>query len=202
MLTIGLTGGIGAGKTVVAELFAKFGVPIIDADVIARQVTTQGHSSLDALREHFGESIFKSDGSLDRKKLRTIIFDDHKERLWLENLLHPLIRKEIEHQINSIQADYCILVIPLLSKLSDYPSINRVLVVDTPHELQFERVKKRDQTSAEEVKAILGAQTSRQARLLKAQDIIQNDGKIEDLEPQVQQLHQLYLRLATQMKSP
>lgn len=196
MFTVGLTGGIGSGKTVVSELFAQLGVPIIDADKIALQLTQPHQPALIPIREHFGDKIFREDDILDRKALRSIIFTHPLEKQWLENLLHPLICKEIKRQLNEVSGPYCIVVIPLLIEVTDYTFLNRILVVDAPSELQMERVQQRDKVDAMHTKAILNAQTSRQARISKAHDVIINDGKLEDLHPQVAMLHERYLRLS------
>lgn len=196
MLTIGLTGGIGSGKTEVANLFAKRGVMIIDADQIARQVTEPHQPALKKIREHFGNDIFTEDDRLDRKKLRAIIFTDPNERNWLEKLLHPLIRDEIIKQLSQAQANYCIVVIPLLIEAANYAFLNRILVVDASEQIQLERVEKRDNIDPIQIKAILNAQTSRQARISQAHDLILNDGSLQDLERQVEKLHKTYLNLS------
>jgi dephospho-CoA kinase len=195
MLVIGLTGGIGSGKSTVAQLFEKKGIKIIDTDAIARETTQPGHEALKKIAAHFGENILLPDGSLNRKLLRTIIFSDVNQKLWLEQLLHPLIRIEMQQQVESAQSPYCIVIIPLLFETKPNPIINRILVVDVSEEQQIERTQKRDHCSLEEVKAILASQATREFRLANAMDIIYNNGSLEDLEKEVDKLHQLYLSL-------
>lgn len=196
MLVVGLTGGIGAGKSVVAKLFEQHGIPILDADVAAREVTTPDKPAFASIVKHFGESIVSSNGTLDRTKLREIIFSDPKQRLWLENLLHPLIRDHMREQLKHLNAPYCIAVIPLLLEVEFYSFINRILVIDAPENLQVERVMTRDQTSKTAVDAILQSQASRKDRRAKAHDIITNDKNLTHLLPQVEKLHQQYLEMA------
>lgn len=192
-LVIGLTGGIGSGKTTVANLFANLYVPIIDADMIAREVTQVNSSALTAITQHFQENLLLADGSLNRSKLRQIIFAHPEERHWLENLLHPLIQTEIEKRIQTISAPYCIVVIPLLFEVQPYSFIDRVLVVDAPEHLQIERVMTRDKAEKNHVETIMQSQVQREHRLAKADDIIINTGSIEDLEKEVENLHNQYL---------
>jgi len=195
MLVVGLTGGIGSGKSTVTRLFAERGVTIIDADVIAREITARDKPAFANIVNHFGNEIVLQDGSLDRTKLRRIIFMDSKQRLWLENLLHPLIRNEMKEQINIISAPYCIAVIPLLLEVEFYSFINRILAVDAPKSAQIERVMARDKMSKPDIEAILKAQASRKNRNAKAHDVIINDGILDNLIPQVDQLHEMYLRM-------
>lgn len=196
MFVVGLTGGIGSGKSVVAKIFADKSVPIIDADITAREITQKGTPALASIVEHFGVNILLPDGSLDRKALRQLIFSDKKQRLWLEELLHPLIRIEMHNQIKNFSAPYCIAVIPLLLEVEFYSFINRILVVDTKESIQIERVQIRDQINPVEIQAIIDSQAKAQDRRAKAHDIIVNDGTIADLLPQVEKLHALYLELA------
>lgn len=195
MLVVGLTGGIGSGKSTVAKLFAERGAAIIDADIVAREVTMKDKPAFKKIISHFGSDVLLSDGNLDRSKLRQIIFDDPNERLWLEQLLHPLIKDEMKQQITKMTAPYCIAVIPLLLEVEFFSFINRILVVDTPESEQMRRVMLRDNISESEVEAILHSQASRQDRRAKAQDIIMNDGVLEDLLPQIDKLHEKYLSL-------
>lgn len=197
MLVVGLTGGIGSGKSTVTELFAKCGVPIIDADLIARDITQPNTPLLKKITEHFGPTILASDGTLNRKQLREIIFKDITQRVWLEKLLHPQIHQAILQKIHQLSAHaYCIVVIPLLIESSSYAFLDRILVVDTPEALQIERVMARDKSQREHVEAILNAQATREHRLAHADDVIVNTGNIADLEPQIAQLHERYLALA------
>ncbi len=200
MLIIGLTGGIGAGKTTVANLFADNGTPIIDADVIAREVTQPPQPAFMTIAQHF-KDILTADNTLNRKKLRRIIFESPPERQWLENLLHPLIETEIKKQLNKIRAPFCIVVIPLLIEVlmeetKTYSFIDRILVVDAPESLQLTRVATRDQAEKKEIEAILHAQIKRDARLTKAHDVIVNDGTLAAVAIKVQRLRDFYLQLA------
>lgn len=196
MFVVGLTGGIGSGKSTVANLFAELGVRIIDADVIAREVTQPKQPGLLAIVNHFGESILLPDGSLDRKQLRHFIFSNTEHRLWLENLLHPLIRDEIKRQVYATRSPYCITVIPLLLEVTPYDFIDRVLVVDASPASQIARVSERDKSEIAQVEAIIKTQIERDVRLAKAHDVIHNEGPIEELKPIVLALHHRYLRLA------
>ncbi len=198
MYVIGLTGGIGSGKSTIANLFAKLGAPIIDADWVARDLTETGKPAFHEITQHFSHYNLIKDGKLDRNKLRQIIFQDNTARMWLENILHPLIRKEIEHQLQHLTTQYCIVVIPLLFEVKPYSFIDRILVVDAPEDVQIERASSRDNTSQQHIAAIIKAQIAREDRAARAHDVIINDGKLSDLEPQVQKLHDLYLKLSTE----
>lgn len=198
MLVVALTGGIGSGKSTVANMFEQHGVPIIDADVIARELSQPDQPAYFTIIQHFGPEIIMKDGRINRKRLRHIIFTQPEERLWLEDLLHPLILDDIAKQIKRTQAAYCLVVIPLLLESEySFPFINRILVVDTPEHLQISRAAQRDEALHHEVEAIANAQLGRQERLAKAHDVVINDGKIEDLKPQVEKMHNFYLSLAT-----
>lgn len=195
MLVIGLTGGIGSGKTTVAQLFKEKGITIIDTDQLARQVILPGSKALSQIVIHFGDAILLPDKTLDRSLLRNKVFNDEKERIWLEQLLHPLIRNEMQKEIEKSSSPYCIVVIPLLFETLPNPHIHRILVVDASPELQLHRAKKRDQSSKENIQSIIKTQIDRDKRLSGADDIIYNDGLINDLIPQVERLHQFYLSL-------
>lgn len=192
---VGLTGGIGSGKTTVAKLFAGKGITVIDTDQLAREITQPGYPALDKIVEKFGAKILSTDGTLNRAALRKRIFENTEERVWLEQLLHPMIRAESKRQAEASISPYCIIVIPLLFETEANPLIDRVLVVDVPEEDQILRTQNRDKIPPEEIAAILKTQVTRTFRLKKANDIIYNDGNIEDLEPQVEKLHQFYLTL-------
>jgi dephospho-CoA kinase len=200
MLVVGLTGGIGSGKTTVADLFAKKGVPLIDADIIARELTQPNMSAFTQIVAHFGKDIVLPNGELNRTRLREIIFNDAKERLWLESLLHPKIRDHMAKQIAALKTPYCIAIIPLLLEVEFYALINRILVVDLPEAMQIERVVKRDRTEKSLVEAILKSQAHRQDRLHRAHDIIHNEGNLEDLAQQVTVLHKKYTDLGRNFK--
>lgn len=197
MLVIGLTGGIGSGKSTVAKLFAQLGVPIIDTDIIARDVVKKGEPALDQLCQHFGAQVLDKVGNLDRQRLRNLIFQNPPERIWLERLLHPLIRAEMQRQVAQLTTPYCICVIPLLFEATKPNElVNKILVVDVPESLQIERTQQRDKLTLEEVKAILNTQVSRTQRLQATDDIIVNDKDMQALKQQVTRLHEHYLVLA------
>jgi len=193
---IGLTGGIGSGKTAVSDHFETLGITVVDADIASRTVVEKGRPALDQIAAHFGDDFLLPDGSLDRAKLRTAIFSDAAEKQWLEQLLHPLIRDEIISGLDNADSDYAILVSPLLIESGQHQLTQRVLVVDVPETLQLERTTQRDDNSVEQVKAIMASQASRQQRLDHADDVISNDGTLEQLQVQVEKHHQHYETIA------
>jgi dephospho-CoA kinase len=195
-LVVGLTGGIGCGKTTVSKLFAHHHVTVIDTDFLARELTRPGTKAFLEIIDKFGTEIIKQNGHLDRRELRKLVFTDPEKRLWLERLLHPLIREEINQQIAASTSPYCIVVIPLLFETSPNPAINRILVVDAPEELQIKRTITRDLQSHPEIEAIMLTQASRKTRMDGADDIIFNDKGPENLVPQVDALHEQYLAIA------
>lgn len=197
MFVVGLTGGMGSGKSTVAALFHEKGVPIIDADEVARKVTQPGEPVLKEIIKIFGSDILSSDECLDRSKLRKLIFANEIQRKKLEQLLHPLIRAEMKSRIEALAAPYCIAMIPLLLETVPNPLIQRILVVDTSEESQMTRTTTRDKTSRENIEAILKIQINRTKRLELADDVIINDDGFEQLLPQVDKLHEFYLSLAT-----
>lgn len=197
MLVIGLTGGIGCGKSAVAEIFARLGATLIDTDLIARQLTALGQPALTAIREQFGADYFLSDGNLDRARLRRLVFSDAAARKQLESLLHPLIRDEVSQSLRIVQTPYVIVAVPLLLETGAYREmVQRILVVDCGEEQQVERVMARNRLSEEEVRAIMASQIGRAERLRQADDIIDNHGDPNGLQQQVEQLHRRYLQLA------
>jgi dephospho-CoA kinase len=191
-LVVGLTGGIGSGKSTVADLFSKKGIVIIDADQLAREFTRPGTVALEKMTEKFGADILLPDHSLDRPKLHKLIFIDTESRRWLERLLHPLIRSEIQRLVQKVQPGYCIVVIPLLLETKPNPLIQRILIIDTEEQQQIARVKDRDHLREAEIKAVMDTQVTRQQRLSAADDIIYNSGTFEDLVSQVDKLHEVY----------
>lgn len=195
MLVVGLTGGIGSGKTTVANLFEKLDVPIIDADEIVHQLVTPGSEASREIASGFGDELFNEIGELDRATLRHIIFNDEGKRKQLEAILHPRVRSSMQSGIEKLDSCYCIVVIPLLIESGMSPLVNRVLVIDCPVEQQVQRVMQRSQLSAEEVEAILAVQVSREERLAAADDVLDNSGSPADIEGQVKTLHQQYLGL-------
>lgn len=196
MLVIGLTGGIGSGKTTVAKLFTERGITVIDTDQLARDVTQRGQPALKEIESKFGSSILQPDGSLNRNALRKIIFADDNNRIWLENLLHPLIRQEMDAQVKLARSPYCIVVIPLLLEKEFKHNIDRVLIVDTSESEQIKRTQLRDNATADEIKAIIKTQVTRPKRLEAADDIIENNGTRANLVSQVNNLHGFYTALA------
>ncbi len=198
-LTIGLTGGIGSGKSTVAELFRQRDIAIIDADVIAREVVEKDSPALKAIEAHFGED-FLCDGELNRQRLREHIFNHPQDKKWLEHLLHPLIRKTMLKEINDSKSPYCILVIPLLIENLPHPLVKRILLVDAPEALQLARATKRDKAHEAEIKKIIAAQMARDKRLMHTDDVILNDGHLDNLNVSVEKLHQVYLLLADNLE--
>ena len=198
MLKVGLTGGIGSGKSTVAACFADLGVPVIDADAIARELVIPGMPALQEIAESFGPDIVAQDGTLKRAQLRSLIFRDAVQRGRLEAILHPLILREMEARAAKLTAPYCILGIPLLLETQQGQRVDRILVVDTPHYLQYRRVMERDHSSTGEVAAILRAQIGFRERLARADDIVTNDRDLTHLQGQVDELHQCYQRRAAE----
>ncbi len=193
---VGLTGGIGSGKTTVANLFADLGIELVDADIVAREVVEPSTKGYLAIVDHFGKSILDNNQKLDRAELRKRIFSNQAEREWLNNLLHPLIRKEMLEQVNNAKSAYVIMVIPLLFENGLDSLVNRTLVVDISAELQIQRTIIRDKVSAEQVSNIIASQMPRDEKLAKADDIIENQGEIVTLKAQVLALHKMYLDFA------
>ena len=192
---LGLTGGIGSGKSAAAEHFAALGVHVVDADHAARWVVEPGRPALAKIAEHFGDAVLHADGQLDRSALLSLIFSDPELRRWLEALLHPLIREEIALNLAQAKSPYAILVSPLLIESGQYATTQRVLVIDAPQALQIERTLLRDNTSEQQVQAILKAQASREERLSHADDILVNDSDLKTLQTEVERLHHFYLTL-------
>ncbi|MGA4319688.1 dephospho-CoA kinase [Ectopseudomonas hydrolytica] len=192
---LGLTGGIGSGKSAVAQGFIDRGVHVVDADHAARWVVEPGRPALAKIIEHFGTGVLQADGQLDRSALRKLVFADAEQRRWLESLLHPLIGQEIAQVLARAESPYAILVSPLLIESGQRHLTQRVLVVDTPVELQVQRTVARDQSSEEQVRAILQAQASREERLRHAHDVLVNDRDMAWLDAEVGRLHSFYLTL-------
>lgn len=196
MLKIGLTGGIGSGKSTVTELFRKLGVPVIDADEISHEITRSGESGARIVSENFGKDYLDAEGHVDRAQLRQLVFENPKERERLEQVLHPLIRKRILSEARSTRNSYCILSIPLLLEGTYDYGLDRVLVVDAPDPVRIERVGQRSGLSEAEIHHIMKAQVSRETRLAAADEVIDNSGSIDALSKQVEALHRKYLMLA------
>ena len=196
-LKVGLTGGIGSGKTTVAAMFGDLGVPGIDADEISRAVTRPGQIGYQGIVDLFGAEVVAADGGLRRRRLREIVFADPALREKLEALIHPLVRAEILRLLKEVRYHYCLVSVPLLlekARAADY--IDRVLVVDAPEELQMTRAGGRDKTTKADIAKIMKTQVSREQRLAKADDVIDNSGDLDFLKRQVAALHRKYLRLS------
>jgi dephospho-CoA kinase len=192
---LGLTGGIGSGKSAVAQYFVDQGVHLVDADHAARWVVEPGRPALAKIVDHFGGEVLQANGQLDRAALRARVFAEADERRWLEALLHPLIGQEIMQYLARAESPYAILVSPLLIESGQHKLTQRVLVVDAPEQLQIQRTMQRDQTSAEQVQAILKAQASREERLRHADDVLINERDLQWLQAEVERLHNFYLTL-------
>ena len=190
---VALSGGIASGKSTIANLFAQLGVPIIDADVIARQVVEIGTDAYKLIIKHFSQEILLPNNEIDRSQLREIIFNNDHERLWLNNLLHPIIQEQTQIQIAKQTAAYVIWVVPLLVENNLHNLADRVLMVDTPEQLQLERLIQRDNIDESLAKKMISSQISSQKRLTYADDIIVNNGDLTSLTAQVNKLHQQYL---------
>ncbi|QLB20235.1 dephospho-CoA kinase [Vespertiliibacter pulmonis] len=199
---VGLTGGIGSGKSTIADLFAELGVPIVDADIVARQVVEKGSPLLQQIVEHFDNNILTTEGELDRSALRQIIFQSEQEKAWLNNLLHPAIRSEMQQQLAEISSPYALWVVPLLIENKLTPLCDRVLVIDVTPDIQLARASKRDHSNIEIIQNIMNSQVDRHTRLQFADDIIENNLPLEQnlkhLTQQVAELHQRYLTFAQQ----
>ena len=192
-MIVGLTGGIGSGKTAVSDLFQDLGITIVDADLASRVVVEKGREELNKIAEHFSKDILNSSGELDRAKLREVIFKSEEEKLWLESLLHPAIASQIQKELDLSESPYTILVSPLLLETDQKNFCSTVLVVDVPVEIQIERTSKRDNVSEEQIKSIIASQIDRDSRLEQADEVILNDGSIQHLESKVQELHKKFL---------
>jgi len=195
MRTIGITGGIGSGKTAVTDYLATKGITIVDADLASRVIVEPGRPALEAIFEHFGQHLKLSDGSLDRAGLRAIVFKDTEARLWLEQLTHPLIGEEIQRQLGLAKGPYRVLSSPLLLEGTQVNMTDYVVVVDVPEAVQIARASARDNNDPEQIKRIMAAQLAREARKAKADYVIDNSGSLEELHAAAEQLHQHLLKL-------
>lgn len=196
VFTIGLTGGIGSGKSAVANQFRELGINVIDADQAARQAVEVGSDTLKTIAAHFGEKALLEDGSLNRAYIRKLVFDHPQQRQWLESLLHPIIRNLIDEALQHVNSPYAILESPLLLETDQHLSVDRVLVVDVPETVQIQRATTRDGSSESQILAIMRSQLTREERLSRADDILDNSGPAGDLTDAVAQLHKQYLKLA------
>ena len=199
-LRIGLTGGIGSGKSAVSDMFRSLGVPVFDADVIARQIVEPGMPAYNQVIDLFGEKIVSNDGSLKRDLIRDIVFRDQELKRRLEEIIHPRVQKEMEDRVKSCGYPYCILSIPLLFETNADHRVDRVLVIDADEQFQLDRILKRDNLSVEQARAIMNSQTDRHSRLKAADDIIDNNGSPEATRKQVEEMHEKYLELSSQTR--
>lgn len=198
-LVVGLTGGIGSGKSAVCREFERRTVPVVDADIVAREVVAPGTAGFTEVVTAFGQGILSS-GSIDRGKLRQLIFADDDKRANLESILHPKIRERISNQLAELDSPYCILCVPLLVEKGGYENVDRILLVDCPTEIQISRVMDRDNLTREQVEAIMRSQATRDERLRVADDVIENSDRLEALGTQVQRLHSQYTAIAEQIR--
>lgn len=198
MLIIGLTGGIGSGKSTAANFFRDKHIDVIDLDQLARQVVEPGTPALEKISQRFGETILLKDGALNRKKLGEIIFNDKQQKAWLESLLHPLIHQEKERAIEKSRSPYVIIEIPLLTENRRQGDVDRVLVINTDREKQIQRASSRDSLPKEQIEKIIGAQATADQRKAVADDLVDNNGPESELGQKLDLLHQQYLQLANQ----
>ncbi len=193
---IGLTGNIASGKSSVASFFENLGIAIFSADFISKQLTQIGKEAYNEIINHFGSVVIQEDQQLNRKKLREIIFNNPNERFWLEQLLHPMIRKQLAQEVKLCCSPYCIVEIPLLQNKTHYPYIQRILLVTSSLDIQVERIMKRDQCTREQALAIISTQPSNEQRLNYADDVLINNEGLLQLKIKVEQLHLYYLQQA------
>ncbi len=196
MFVVGLTGGISSGKSTVCKLFSDHGIAIIDADHVSHQLTKKNSPQLEHIVTHFGPSILKRDGDLDRRQLRTLIFSNAHEKKWLEEYLHPIIRSKMVEQIKTATSPYCIAAIPLLTESAGIDYIDRILVIDCNPDLQIQRTVARDNISSEQAQAIIDQQANAQQRFAIADDIIHNNSDLPQLKQRIDELHKHYCQLA------
>jgi dephospho-CoA kinase len=196
VLVIGLTGGIGSGKSTAAFIFENNGIEIIDADAISREVVEPESKALIEIAKHFGDELINEQGMLERNKLRKVIFQNPDEKDWLEKLLHPLITQSINARINSSTTEYCMLVSPLLLETDQHKLVDRILVIDVSVETQLQRTLSRDNSEESIIKSIIASQISRKERLKRADDVLKNELNIDTLEREAQSLHLQYLAAA------
>lgn len=198
MLTVGLTGGIGSGKSTVSDLFSNLGVPIIDTDLISHRLLEPDQSGYEKVVAHFGDKLLGKDQQIDRRQLRRVVFNDEAEKLWLEATLHPIIYRQTQQQIEQLEATaYAIVVIPLLFETDFRALLDRILVIDCCAETQIRRLTARDHIDLKLARLMLAQQWTNQARLERADDVIHNDSDLDmDLDQQVAKLHHKYLLLA------
>ena len=193
MFIVGVTGGIGSGKTAVTDIFYKLDIDIVDADLASRKAVLKGSPSLKKIKEKFGEDILLEDGNLNRARLRKIIFEDSSEKDWLENLLHPQILEIIKSELKESKSSYKVLVSPLLFETGQFQLCHRTLLIDVSEEEQIIRTTKRDKVTSDQVKKIINSQMSREDKIKIADDVVTNEGSLNDLEEKIRALHSSYL---------
>lgn len=202
MLRVGLTGGIGSGKSTIASLFVMRGVPVIDTDEIARGLTEPGQETFDQIVRAFGDAILDENRRIDRDKLRERVFDNTDERRRLETILHPRIRAIVQDKLAAIEAPYGVVVVPLLIESGFSDLVDRILVVDAMENVQIQRTAARSGLREPEIRKIMSAQANRARRLQQASEVIENNGDRKHLEAEVERMHQWYLSLALTTKKP
>ncbi len=196
-LVVGLTGGIGSGKSAAADAFEKLGATVVDTDAISHELTGPGGAAIAEIRRQFGSAFIDASGAMDRKRMRDLVFSDPEEKQRLEALLHPMIRAESARRIAAAKGPYAVHVVPLLIESPDHRArVGRVLVVDCPEDLQISRVRQRSGLPEEEIRRIIATQIQRDKRLASADDVIDNSGPISAMQQQVHKLHETYLKLA------
>ena len=200
MFKVGITGGIGTGKSTVTDAFAGLGIKIVDTDELARKAVALGSPALAKIAIHFGDSILLDDGNLNRAKLRNIVFVNPQEKQWLESVIHPTVRTQTETELNSARSPYAILSSPLLIETDNLSMVNRVVVIDVPEELQVQRAASRDRAKTQQIRNIMSNQIPRAKRLEYADDIIDNSGSVANTLEQVEHLHESYLKFAPNFK--
>lgn len=196
VFTVALTGGIASGKTLISNSFKALGVPVIDTDIIARQIVEPGQPALQEIKDSFGPGFIDDHGRLKRAGMRDLIFSDSAARNKLESILHPIIRQRVTSEILKVVSDYCILVIPLLTEGGGYPDVDRVLLVDVDRETQISRLMSRDNSTRQQAEKAVQSQASRAQRIKIADDILLNDGSLQQVQTEVSRLHRKYKQLA------
>lgn len=196
-MIVGLTGGIGSGKSTVGKLFARLGVPVISADEIAHELLTHNHAVYQAVSNRFGDSLLDTEQQIDRRKLRNMIFSNPAEKQWLEDLMHPLIKQEIIQHVKNFVYPYCVVEIPLLLEVGWQDLVDRILTIDCSEELQMQRATSRDGNVDPNIAAIIATQITRKERKAASNDVVENSGDLNHLSKRVEDLHHHYLELAT-----
>lgn len=195
---VGLTGGIGSGKSAAAEIFLTLGVEVIDADSLAREVVEPGQPALADIATHFGQDILSADGHLDRAALREIVFSSPEQKSWLENLLHPLIAELLQHRLSETTSPYAVLESPLLLETDQHKMVSRVLVIDASEETQLSRAVRRDGSDAQLIRSIIASQIERSERIRRADDLVSNEDGLEQLRDRIEGLHRKYMGMTTE----